>query len=99
MEILDYESIIPYGKNKGKHVKDIISDKKEIFSMLKSGFYFSDEVLKLAHIRKVIRDVKYANEVVEHKKDTKIYIKDTDSLSKIIRELETIHSQNTKEIV
>lgn len=99
MEILDYESIIPYGKNKGKYVKDIINDKKEIFSMLKSGYYFSDAVLKLANIRKVIRDVKYTNEVVEHNKDTKIYIKDTDSLSKIIRELETIHNQNIKDII
>lgn len=90
-KILNINSEIPSGPYKGKKVNDILSsNKKDIFKLLKEGLLFDDEVLSIAGIKKNIRDVKVEQILVEHEKDTKVYEKETTSLSKILKEIRTI---------
>ena len=89
--VLNINSVIAKGEHKGKTVNDVLSiGKKEIFSLIKEGFSFDDNVLLMAGIKKNVRDVKVSNIFVEHEKDTKSYEKDTVSLSKILKEIRTI---------
>lgn len=53
----DINSVIINGEYKGKLITDILVDKKKIFSMIKNGDEFSDEVLMKAGIKKNIRDI------------------------------------------
>lgn len=86
---LNLDSVIEEGQYKGNKVSDLITDKKKIFNLISRGYILSDEILRKAGIKKTIRDVHIKTIVVEHKKDTRVYQKDTDSLSKIIKDLET----------
>lgn len=89
--ILNINSVIQNGKHKGKTIKDILdSNKKIIFELIKNGLLFDDEVLSIAGIKKNIRDVKVTHEFTEHEKDTKKYKKDTESLSKILKEIRVL---------
>ena len=89
--MLNINSEMTVGKYKGKTVKYILeNDKKEIFNLLKQGVSFNDDVLSLAGIKKNIRNVKITQVFTEHKKDTKIYEKETASLSKILKEIRTL---------
>lgn len=89
--MLNINSEVTIGKYKGKIVKDVLkNDKKEIFNLLKQGVLFDDNVLSLAGIRKNIRNVKITQVFTEHEKDTKIYEKETISLSKILKEIRTL---------
>lgn len=97
-KVLNINSEITTGKHKGKVVKDIISEnKKEIFSLIKDGMLFDDEVLSMAGIKKNIRNVKVTQVFTKHEKDDKVYEKDKESLSKILKEIRTI--DNLSEMV
>lgn len=93
MTVLNADSIIEGGSFDGKSVSEILSNnRKDIFKLLKEGYYFTDEVLQTAGIKKKVDDskVRFTHEVFIHEKDTKVYKKDKDSLSKIIKSLNTI---------
>lgn len=91
-KILNINSIIEKGKWKGKKVEEIISiNKKTIFSLIKEGYLFSDEVLSKAGIKKRVKDVKIETVIIpERIKDNTHLEKDAASLSKILKELHTI---------
>lgn len=93
MDKVKLNTVIEDGKYKGKKISELVSNKKIIFEMLKDGYIFDEEVLIKAGIKKTVRDVKTTNEVVQHEKDTKVYPKETASISKIIRDLETVINQ------
>lgn len=86
---LNLDSIIEDGQYKGKKVFDLISDKKKIFNLISKGYILSDDVLQKTGIKKNIRDVKTETVIVEHEKDDRVYERDTMSVSKIIKDLET----------
>ena len=84
---------INYGKMRGGTVEDLVKKegKSAIFSLIKSGHTFSDEVLSFAGIKKVVHDVHTTtNECFEKETDTKVYEKDTVKLSKILKEINSI---------
>lgn len=90
MNVLHYDSVIEStDKYNGKQVGDLI-DKGVIFQMIKKGYMFDDEVLKLSHITKTVRDHRVELIVVDHEKDTKKYKKDTATLKEIIKEIDTL---------
>ena len=91
MKKLGINDIFEEGKYKGKKVSSVASNKKVIFDLLKTGCAFDDEVLEMAGIKKNVHDVKASTEVVEHEKDTKVYPKETESLAKILKEIEVLN--------
>ena len=91
-QTLNINSEITSGKYKGKTVGDLVTDKKIIFTLIKQGVIFDDEVLSKAGIKKIIRDVKVEQILVDHEKDNKVYQKETTSLSKILKEINTIEN-------
>lgn len=95
---LQLNSIIESGDFKNKKVVDIVTNnKKDIFKMIKSGFYFDDEVLTIAGIKKIVKDVKTSNQFVEHEKDSKVYEIDKTPLHKILKEIATIEGYTFNE--
>lgn len=58
MEKLTMESTLKKGKYANKSIADLVKIEGEIFSMIKNGYEFDDEVLEAAHIKRNIRDVK-----------------------------------------
>lgn len=92
MAHLDKKSKIPKGKYKGLTVDDVFSNngKQGIFSLLKEGYQFTDDYLSQIGIKKVIRDERFENVLVEHEKIDKVYKKDTMKVDRIISELQTI---------
>ena len=94
MNKLDINSVISDGKFKGRNMSEISKDKKNIFILIKEGYQISDDILSKIGIRKNIHDIKFTTQIVEHEKDNKVYPKETMSVSKIIKELETVERQN-----
>jgi len=94
MNKLKLDNIIEDGKYKGKKVSELILNKKVIFELLKNGYNFDDEVLLQAGIKKIVRNIRTRTEVVEHEKDTKVYPKEIASISKILKDLETVVNQS-----
>lgn len=77
---------------------EIKYDKKEILSLLKKGYHFTDEALKKAGIVKKVTIVPHiCNQITEHKTDKKVYEKDTMSLKKILKTIYTIETSMTDE--
>ena len=91
--MLSMNDTINVGKNKHVLVSDIVHKKGEIFNLIKDGFQFDDEVLKEAHIKKTIRDVKTKLVIVNHEKEKKKYKKETENLKNIIKSFHTIDNQ------
>ena len=58
MEKLTMESTFKKGKYANKSVADLVKIEGAIFSMIKNGYEFDDEVLDAVPIKKSIRDVK-----------------------------------------
>lgn len=54
MEKLTLKSTIKSSKYGDKSIEELIKIKGAIFSMIKDGYDFDDEVLEAAHIRKQI---------------------------------------------
>lgn len=94
MYYLNINDVITKGKHAGKIVKDIINDKKIVFEVLKDGNPLDDEILNKVNIHKNIRNISFVNEVVIHEKHDKSYPKDTVTLNKILKELETLSNQD-----
>lgn len=84
-------------KYNGKEVSELAEKKGVIFQMIKKGYRFDDEVLKMCHISHVIRDRKIEMVVVDHKKDTKKYEKDTASYKDIVKEIDTLEYDEYEE--
>ena len=58
MKKLTMNDHIKSGSFANKTVEEVTKIKGAIFSMIKEGYEFDDEVLKAARIRKIIRDEK-----------------------------------------
>lgn len=89
--VLSLNDTINIGKTKIILVSDIVKVKGKIFDLIKNGFLFDDEVLKEAHITKIIRDVKFSNVFSSHQDESKkTYQKETESLKNILKSLNTL---------
>lgn len=85
------------GKYKSKTIREIINlDKKYIFELIKQGYYFDDEVLNMAGIKKNVRNETIKLEIASHEKDNKVYDKETESVKQILKSLLTIDNQITE---
>lgn len=89
-------STIKNGKNDEIKVSDLVNIKGKIFSLIKDGYCFDDEVLNAAHITKTIRDNKVfccVGDIISTGNTN--LPKETASTKQIISELNTII--NTRE--
>ena len=89
MSILTMDSTLKGGKYNKKTVSEIVGIKGAIFSLIKDGYQFDDDVLKEAHILKVIHNVKSYSRVGgdDCYKVAEPLKKDTESVKHIISEL------------
>lgn len=94
MGILSLDSTLKKGKYANKSIADLVNIKGQIFSMIKEGYVFDDEVLKAAHITKVICDknVHCSVTCLEHPKDMRVLPVDTASMKQILSELNTLEA-------
>lgn len=96
MEILHKDSVITEkGRYKGKIVEEIINkNRKAIFAMIKKGIMFDDEVLEMAHIKKVEHPHTVTCEIERHSnKSHKKYEKDSAKLEDILKEINTLEHE------
>lgn len=92
---LGMDDVVNVGKNNKITVSELVPVKGEIFNLIKKGFEFDDEVLEKAHIKKIVRDEKINNIIVEHTHEkNKTYNKESESLKNILKSLNTIDKQN-----
>ena len=91
MKKLTMESTIKNGKKSDMKVSDLVNIKGKIFSLIKEGYYFDDEVLKAAHITKTIREKKAYSCVrdITPTDHTKLP-KETASMKQILFDINTI---------
>lgn len=90
-KILDLKSRVPEGKYKATIIGDsLIHDRREIIDLIKKGYSFSSEVMETAGFIKRIRKVTTSLSIVEHKKDNRVYEKDTADIKSIIRSILTL---------
>lgn len=81
------------GKYANKTVGELTEIKGAIFSMIKEGYDFEDDVLAAAHIKKNIRDKKaflMVGNCVEDEKTNKLLAVETVPLKQILSELNTL---------
>lgn len=91
---LGMKDTVSVGKMKGIPVSEIVPIKGKIFELIKEGVEFDDEVLANAHIKKIIRDVRFDNVIAEHKPDKqKVYSKETESVKNILKSINTLDKQ------
>lgn len=92
MAKLTMQSIVKCGKNANKKVCNIVNVKGEVFSMIKEGYEFDDEVLEAAGIKKIVREEKVYCRAGGDGCDTreKPLPKESASVRQIISELNTI---------
>lgn len=95
-KLLTMNDTVNIGKNKKVLVSDLVPIKGEIFRLIKKGLQFDDEVLKEAHIKKTIRDVKVESVFVTHSCEKKTYTKETESLKNILKSINTIENQTSE---
>ena len=96
MEILHKNSVITeHGRYEGKSVDEVITrNRKAIFSMIKKGVMFDDEVLSIAHIKKIEHPHTVTCEIERHaNKSTKKYEKDTAKIDEILKEINTLEHE------
>ena len=97
MRKLTMNDHIKSGAFANKTVEEVTKIKGAIFSMIKEGYEFDDEVLKAARIRKIIRD-EQIDFVVNTNKDnnrSNPLPKETTSLKQILAELNTLDNFGT----
>ena len=90
---LTLNDTINVGKNKKVLISDLVGIKGEIFNYVKKGFWFDDEVLEKAGIKRTIRDEKVETVFVDQKtkpKNIKIYPKETESLKNVLKSINTL---------
>ena len=96
MKITKMDDELPFGRHKGKTVREMIEKKpetarKNIMSYLKNGLYFDDEVIKAVGIKKIVHEATVTNVIVDRKpEDTRSLPKDRAKLSTILKDLHTI---------
>ena len=97
MKVTKMDDILPFGRHKGKTVREMIEKKpetarKNIMTYLKNGLYFDDEVINTVGIKKIVHEPTITNVVVDRKpyEDTRTMPKDRAKLSTILKELHTI---------
>lgn len=92
MEKLTLESTIKNGKYSNKRVADLVKIDGEIFSMVKNGYEFDDDVLEMAHIKRNIRDVKVYHCVGSDncRSMTSALPKETASIKQILSDINTL---------
>lgn len=92
MEKLTMESTIKKGKYVNKSVADLVKIEGEIFSMIKNGYEFDDEVLDAAHIKKSIRDVKVYHRVGDGNCEpmTSVLPKETATIKQILSDINVL---------
>lgn len=83
------DDVVTFGRSNRK-ISDLVKEKGAIMSLIKSGYDFEDDVLKEAHIKRIIRESNTELTIVDHEKDTKIYKKDTDNLKSILKSINTL---------
>lgn len=97
MAILTMESTVKSTKYGNKSVMELVDIKGVIFSMIKDGYQFDDEVLEAAHIKKEISNVRYYNRVGGDSQDKLGNLpKETSSMKQILSELNTIDNGSGK---
>ena len=92
MEKLTMNDTIKNGNYADKTVAEIAKISGAIFSMIKDGYEFDDEVLTAAHINKTIRDERVDFVVNIHKDNTcsKPLPVETASMKQILAEINTL---------
>lgn len=94
MEKLTLKSAIKSSKYGDKSIEELIKIKGAIFSMIKDGYDFDDEVLEAAHIRKQISNEKvYCRVGGDNSSKKKKLPKDTQSIKQIIYELNMLENK------
>lgn len=94
-KILNLKSIVPEGKYHSTIVNNkLIKDRKEIIELTNKGYRFSSEVMEKAGFVKLIRNVTTKLSIVEHKKDNRVFEKDTSDVKSIIRSISTLDNGN-----
>lgn len=73
-------------------VSELVTEKGKIMSLIKKGYYFDDEVLSQAGIKRIVKETKIENVFVDHKQDTKKYQKDTESMKNILKSINTLEN-------
>ena len=94
---LTMRDTIENGKYANKTVEEITKISGAIFSMIKDGYEFDDEVLAAAHINKTIRDERVDFVVNIHKdnKCSKPLPVETASMKQILAEINTLDNIGT----
>ena len=97
MEKLTMNDTIKNGKYIDKTVEEVTKIRGAIFSMIKDGYEFDDEVLKTAHISRTIRDERIDFVVSPHKDDnsSKPLPVETASMKQILAEINTLDNITT----
>lgn len=98
MKNLTLKDTIKGGKYNNYVVEDLVNEKGVIFSLIKEGYMFDDEVLERSRIKRIIRD-SHGECVIRDKVNTepqKSLGKDTASVKQILAELNTIDKNNSK---
>ena len=86
------ESTIKIGTEGEKKVSELVNEKGRIFSLIKEGYEFDEEVLSAANITHIIRDVHFENVVFEKNTEKAEKLKkDSVSAKQIISELNSIN--------
>lgn len=93
MEILTMKSTLGKGKYMNQSVADLVKIDGQIFSMIKEGYVFDDEVLAAAHVKKSIRNVKVYNRIGgDNVQNQKVLPKETASMKQILSEINNLGS-------
>ena len=90
---LTLNDTINVGKNKKVLISDLVGIKGEIFKYVKKGFWFDDEVLEKAGIKRIIREEKVETVFFDKKtksENIKTYPKETESLKNILKSINTL---------
>ena len=90
---LTLDDTINVGKNKKVLISDLVGIKGEIFKYVKKGFWFDDEVLEKAGIKRIIREEKVETVFFDKKtksENIKTYPKETESLKNILKSINTL---------
>lgn len=98
MEKLTLESTFKNGKYAGKSVADLVNISGEIFSLIKEGYIFDDEVLAAAHIKKSVRNVESHCVIggINADKSFKPLPMETASMKQILSEINTLDNNTNK---
>lgn len=87
------DSTIKYGRNPKKAIKDLVNIKGKIFSLIKDGYEFADDVLEAAHITKTVQNTEFLCSVRKNINNDKnsCLKKDTRSTRQIISDLSAVN--------